>query len=65
MAEEQAGNSIPATAAKAEEAVFDSGDFFSELEHSVNGMQTDGEARQPEVTQQDVGPEQVLSLIHI
>tara|TARA_X000001382_G_scaffold129890_1_gene123076 strand:+ start:834 stop:1727 length:894 start_codon:yes stop_codon:yes gene_type:complete len=59
MAEEQAGNSIPATAAKAEEAVFDSGDFFSELEHSVNGMQTDGEARQPEVTQQDVGPEQV------
>ena len=59
MVEEQAGNSIPATEAKAEEAVFDSGDFFSELEGSVNGMQTEGEARQEEVTQPDVGPEQV------
>ena len=60
MTEEQAGNSIPANEASAEEAVFDSGDFFSELEDSVNGMQTDGEVRQtPEVTQQDVGPEQV------
>lgn len=53
MIEEQSGNS------NAEE-VFDSGDFFSELENSVNGMQTDGgEAKQEEVTQQDVGPEQV------
>tara|TARA_R110002020_G_scaffold443294_2_gene654534 strand:+ start:858 stop:1730 length:873 start_codon:yes stop_codon:yes gene_type:complete len=52
MDKEQQGNSNT-------EEVFDSGDFFSELEHSVNGMQTDGEARQEEVTQQDVGPEQV------
>tara|TARA_R100001082_G_C4365904_1_gene161936 strand:- start:1570 stop:2466 length:897 start_codon:yes stop_codon:yes gene_type:complete len=60
MTEEQAGNSIPANEASAEEAVFDSGDFFSELEDSVNGMQTDGEVRQTqEVTQPDVGPEQV------
>jgi hypothetical protein len=59
MVEEQTGNSIPANEANAEEAVFDSGDFFSELEGSVNGMQTEGEARQEEVTQPDVGPEQV------
>ena len=56
MDKEQQGNS------NAEE-VFDSGDFFSELEHSVNGMQTDGgEARQEEVTRQDVGPEKVERL---
>ena len=59
MAKEQTGNSIPANEQQAQEQVFDSGDFFSELENSVNGMQTDGEAKPKEVTQQDVGPEKV------
>ena len=59
MTQEQAGNSTPTSEAQAEDAVFDSGDFFSELEDSVNGMQTEGEARQEEVTRQDVGPEKV------
>ena len=57
MAQEQTGNSIPANEQQAQEQVFDSGDFFSELEDSVNGMQTEGETNQnTDVTQQDVGP---------
>ena len=55
MTEEQQGNSN--NASREEKEVFDSGDFFSGLEDSVNGMQTEGETNQnTDVTQQDVGP---------
>ena len=60
MAQESTGNSKPASEQDVQEAVFDSGDFFSNLENSVNGMQVDGEDPKPqEVTQQDGGSNKV------
>jgi len=58
MTEEQQGNSNDVS--REEDQTFDSGDFFSGLEDSVNGMITEGEEpTTTEVTQQDGGSEQV------
>tara|TARA_R100000808_G_scaffold24423_2_gene56229 strand:- start:1488 stop:2387 length:900 start_codon:yes stop_codon:yes gene_type:complete len=60
MSEEQ-GNSKTSTQQEAENAVFDSGDFFDSLDNSVNGIVKEGEnPNQPQqVTQSDSGSEQV------
>lgn len=61
MIKEEGSNSIPATEAQAEDAVFDSDNFFENLESSVNGMQTEGEEpiTPQEVTPNDSGPAKV------
>ena len=63
MSEEVQGNSIPEDQQKAEQGVFDSSDsFFDDLDNSVNGMVSDGEATQnstTEVTRGESGPDTV------
>tara|TARA_R100000655_G_scaffold20867_1_gene42909 strand:- start:4318 stop:5199 length:882 start_codon:yes stop_codon:yes gene_type:complete len=61
MSEEVKGNSEPTDQQSAEQAVFDSSQgFFDNLENSVNGMVSEGEATQTtEVTQSESGTEQV------
>ena len=63
MSEEVQGNSVPEEQQQAEQAVFDSSDgFFDNLENSVNGMVSEGEATQEnttEVTRSESGAEQV------
>jgi len=62
MDENKQGNSEVDQKQQAEQAIFDSSNFFDGLENSVNGMQTeDGEDlnNTTEVTQNDSGPEQV------
>ena len=62
MSIEEKGNSNVSEQQQAEDAVFDSNDFFNGLEDSVNGMvQEDSGSNQntTEVTQSDSGPEQV------
>jgi len=63
MSEELKGNSIPDNQQSAEEQVFDSSDsFFDDLDQSVNGMVSEGEATQnntTEVTRSESGTGQV------
>ena len=63
MSEEVQGNSIPQDQQSAEEAVLDSSDgFFDNLEQSVNGIVSEGEATQEnttEVTHSESGTGQV------
>ena len=62
MSEEVQGNSIPEDQQKAEQGVFDSSNsFFDDLDNSVNGMVSEGEATQntTEVTRGESGPDTV------
>ena len=62
MSIEEKGNSNVSEQQQAEDAVFDSDDFFNGLEDSVNGMvqeDSGSNLNTTEVTQSDSGPEQV------
>ena len=63
MSEEVQGNSMPNEQQQAEQQVFDSSDsFFDDLDQSVNGMVSEGEATQEnttQVTRSESGTEQV------
>tara|TARA_R100000234_G_scaffold3291_3_gene2749 strand:- start:7348 stop:8253 length:906 start_codon:yes stop_codon:yes gene_type:complete len=62
MVKEEEGNSITSSEQEVNDAVFDSDNFFDELENSVNGMQSDGEDKVVDtnkVTQDNSGSEMV------